>query len=401
MPLKAPELRERPSKGIGRVGPAPVRVRAAAFSVPGSAVTTDELLHALRGRISDELEQTLRRLGVRTRFSVLTDLPGYVRGSRPREMISSTTTLAVDATRRCLANAGGDARDVELLIAITNTGDRPLPCLAYEIVARLPGTLRRDVNVLNLQGQGCSVLLKAVAIARDFIAAHPGSRVLVASAEAHTAYVGPLDAPLYLGFREIARSPDRAEREARQLDTQRLLGAVLFGDAAVAFLLDGDAGDGFRFGPVAHATNLDGRDPELLTLNQGGAREPAFEGFPAYVMGERVPARGVAYAAEVLGRLRDAPGVGAGDVDPAALDFCLVHTGSRKILDAVCGRLGLDPGSDKVRDAFDVLATYGNTSSCSIGLMIARRLAFGEGGRGLMLSFGVGFSASAGTGFHG
>jgi 3-oxoacyl-[acyl-carrier-protein] synthase-3 len=59
--------------------------------------------------------------------------------------------------------------------------------------------------------------------------------------------------------------------------------------------------------------------------------------------------------------------------DMSQVDDCLIHTGSKKILDGVCSQLHLDTDSTKVEKSYDVLENFGNLSSASTGFMLAAR----------------------------
>ena len=78
----------------------------------------------------------------------------------------------------------------------------------------------------------------------------------------------------------------------------------------------------------------------------------------------------------------------------AEVDDCLIHTGSKKILDGVCSQLHLEKDSTKVQGSYDVLKTYGNLSSASTGFMLAEKAEWT--GPTIVVGFGVGFTASAG-----
>jgi 3-oxoacyl-[acyl-carrier-protein] synthase III len=76
------------------------------------------------------------------------------------------------------------------------------------------------------------------------------------------------------------------------------------------------------------------------------------------------------------------------------VDDCLIHTGSKKILDGVCSQLALHPDSRKVHNSYKVLEHYGNLSSASTGFMLAEKNVWS--GPTMVVGFGVGFTASAG-----
>jgi 3-oxoacyl-[acyl-carrier-protein] synthase-3 len=80
--------------------------------------------------------------------------------------------------------------------------------------------------------------------------------------------------------------------------------------------------------------------------------------------------------------------------DLTEVDDCLIHTGSKKILDGVCSQLDLEPESAKVHGSYKVLERYGNLSSASTGFMLAEKNEWS--GPAMVVGFGVGFTASAG-----
>jgi 3-oxoacyl-[acyl-carrier-protein] synthase-3 len=80
--------------------------------------------------------------------------------------------------------------------------------------------------------------------------------------------------------------------------------------------------------------------------------------------------------------------------DLTEVDDCLIHTGSKKILDGVCSQLDLEPASAKVNGSYKVLEHYGNLSSASTGFMLAEKNEWL--GPTMVVGFGVGFTASAG-----
>lgn len=386
---------------MGRLGAptpedlAPVYLHSIATAVPATRVATREMLAALEGRISSDIRTTLLGLGVETRCTVITNFLSWLAGeTTTMERSSSATLLALRAARRCIERSGVKPETVGLLVAVTNTQSRLLPALACEIMAHLAGTLSRRISIVNMQGQGCSALLKAIELSGWFLRVHPEKRVLVVVSEVQTPYMPQLDQGPYAGFGEIKRR-DCGREEARTLArrTEEIIQSFLFGDGAVALLFGRAWTNGqLRFGSVRHLTNVEPEDVDLLTMPEGGSESPAIEGRPRYHMHPRVPARGAAYAADVVNAL-----VSTADTVPLEHDHVayLIHTGSRKIVDAVCERLGVDKDGVAVRPSYDVLRTYGNLSSASLGFMLAENRF--THGHGLAVSFGVGFSASATT----
>jgi 3-oxoacyl-[acyl-carrier-protein] synthase-3 len=102
--------------------------------------------------------------------------------------------------------------------------------------------------------------------------------------------------------------------------------------------------------------------------------------------------RGAHYAVTTVKNVLQHPDSPVSDL--AQVDDCLIHTGSKKILDGVCSQLDLKPGSQKVHGSYEVLKHYGNLSSASTGFMLAEKNDWT--GPTIVVGFGVGFTASAG-----
>jgi 3-oxoacyl-[acyl-carrier-protein] synthase-3 len=105
-----------------------------------------------------------------------------------------------------------------------------------------------------------------------------------------------------------------------------------------------------------------------------------------------VPSRGAHYAVTTVKNVLQHPDSPVSDLDQ--VDDCLIHTGSKKILDGVCSQLALHPESAKVHHSYKVLQEYGNLSSASTGFMLAEKNEWS--GPTIVVGFGVGFTASAG-----
>ncbi|WP_437661812.1 3-oxoacyl-[acyl-carrier-protein] synthase III C-terminal domain-containing protein [Sorangium sp. So ce1182] len=359
-------------------------IGAIATFLPEPSYTTDCLLDASGGKLSPDLRAMLRRLGVEQRHSILSNYPQVLfEGATPEYSVRGTE-MAVRAARGCLAKARCDAKDLGLVIAATNTPSRLVPGLVSDLFAQMAELPREAMN-LSLQGQGCSPLLKAVDAARWYLQANPERRALIVCMESTTAMSQPLTAPRYLSFKE-ACAPDEVQR------TVDVLHGFLFADGAVALLLQAD-GPGPAFGPTTHLTNDQPLDAELGHIVGAGSDMPAIQGRPVYKLGPGITERGTFYALDTVQRLLAHPECPIRAADEA--DQVLIHTGSRKILDGICGRLQLGCGGQQVASSYEVLARYGNLTGASLGFMLADALPRARGPM-LLVSFGLSFSGSAG-----
>jgi 3-oxoacyl-[acyl-carrier-protein] synthase III len=371
-----------------------VNLLSAATSTPKHAFKTTDLSSALMHKLSPELINTLNSLGVDQRYSVMDNYPDFLAG-KPMNARSSTTELGVGATKRCIEEWQGDPSRIGLLIAATNTPDQMLPCLASEVMGQTHGLLSRSLRTVSMQAQGCSVLLKSIEVAQWYLAANPGKLAMVLMAEAHTPYVAPLLRDEYLGFREVIRlrkeqKLNESQFEQKRMDTTFVIQSMLFGDGAVALLVGNEEGKP-SFGPICHLTNEDTDDVNLLTMNSNSSHE-FLKGRPQYFMQPSVPNRGAHYAVSTVKDVLQHPDSPVSNM--AQVDDCLIHTGSKKILDGVCSQLHLDTDSMKVQGSYEVLKNYGNLSSASTGFMLAEKDDWT--GPTIVVGFGVGFTASAG-----
>src|SRR4030095_3426987 len=217
-----------------------INLLSAATSTPKHLFKTTDLVSNLMHKLSQELINSISSLGVDQRYSALENYPDFLCGKQ-KLATSSTTKLAVDVTKRCIHEWGGDPTRIGLLVAATNTPDQMLPCLASEVMGKTHGLLSRHLRTVSMQAQGCSVLLKSIEVAQWYLTANPGKLAVVVMSEAHTPYVAPLLREEYLGFREILKlrkeqKLDPEQFEQQRLDTTFVIQSMLFGDGAVAWL---------------------------------------------------------------------------------------------------------------------------------------------------------------------
>jgi len=345
-------------------------------------------------KLSPELINTLNSLGVDQRYSTIENYPDFLSG-KPMKATTSTTQLAVEATRRCIEQWQGDPSKIGLLIAATNTPDQMLPCLASEVMGQTHGLLSRWLRTVSMQAQGCSVLLKSIEVAQWYLAANPGRLAMVLLSEAHTRYAAPLLRDEYLGYRELGRlnrlsNISEEQIEQHRLDTTFVIQSMLFGDGAVALIVGNEEGKP-TFGPISHLTNETTEDVNLLTMTSNSTHS-FLKGKPQYFMRPSVPARGAHYAVTTIKNVLEDPASPVSNL--GQVEDCLIHTGSKKILDGVCSQLHIDRDSEKVQGSYEILKNFGNLSSASTGFMLANKTDWQ--GPTLVVGFGVGFAASAG-----
>jgi 3-oxoacyl-[acyl-carrier-protein] synthase III len=246
--------------------------------------------------------------------------------------LDTTKTLAVEASKRALEDAGVDATEIDLIICATATPDQTFPATATLIQAELgiPVCIAFDVQAV------CSGFVYAMTIADAMLQAGQGTTALVIGAET---------------FSRILDWSDRTT-------------CVLFGDGAGAAVLRSvpanDAGDK---GLLAHALRADGRQADLLYVD-GGASKGGRIG-KLKMQGQAVFRHAVGNISEAIAACCENAGVSVDDVD-----WFVPHQANKRILDGVARRMGLP--DEKVIVSVNL---HGNTSAASVPLAfdLARR----------------------------
>lgn len=366
-----------------------VNIVSIASVVPEQVVTSAEIINQASGIVSNDVINMMESMSIKQRYSVVEDYANYLTGRRKRNLITDINELAVKSIKKCIESANKKL-DICLVITITNTAMRPLPCMAYEIIAKTDESIiPRDVSVINMQNQGCSALVKAIEIARFFMA-NTRKQALITVAEVHTAMSAPTLNKRVIGFHEIQElSNDNDKNNATRI-LNNLINSYLFGDGAVSLLLEND--DSEHTFQCHHLTNISMNDTEVLHMDEGGSLKPYYHGFPQYYLSKIVPKKGIFYSKNLLKKF-----CGECSMDDFIndIDLFLIHTGSKKIIDGIRHKLNLDAQSKKIAISYFTIENYGNLSSCSLGFMLERALNVEKKeGSFLLISFGVGFSGS-------
>jgi 3-oxoacyl-[acyl-carrier-protein] synthase III len=239
--------------------------------------------------------------------------------------LETTKTLAVEAAKRALLDAGLDATQIDLVICATATPDLTFPATATLVQAELgiPVCIAFDVQAV------CSGFVYAMTIADAMLQAGQGTTALVIGAET---------------FSRILDWSDRTT-------------CVLFGDGAGAAVLQSvpasEAGDK---GLLAHALRADGRHAELLYVDSGASKGSRIG--KLRMQGQAVFRHAVGNISEAIGACCDKAGVSVDDID-----WFVPHQANKRILDGVARKMGLP--DEKVIVSVNM---HGNTSAASVPL---------------------------------
>ena len=280
------------------------------ISGSGSALPKDCVSNAqLAERVETSDDWIVERTGIRQR---------YIAGEG-----ETTSSLAADAARAALADAGIEASEIGLIVLATATPDHTFPATATQVQHALGcGGFAFDVQAV------CSGFLYALATADSLL------------------QNGMADKALVIG----------AETFSRILDWDDRTTCVLFGDGAGAVVLESREVDADGPGILTSKLHADGQHKDLLYVD--GGPSTTGEVGKLRMKGREVFRHAVVNLADVLRETLDAAGVQASEID-----WIVPHQANARILDATARKLDLP--ADKIVVTVD---QHANTSAASVPL---------------------------------
>jgi 3-oxoacyl-[acyl-carrier-protein] synthase-3 len=267
--------------------------------------------------------------------------------------------LAVKAAQKLFGEFDIDPQSIDFVLLCTQTPDYPLPTTACLLQSRL--NLKTSVGALDFN-LGCSGFVYGLSLADGLIRSGAAKRVLLLTAETYSKYIHPGD---------------------RSLRT-------IFGDGAAATLIeavDEPTLSAFQFG-------TDGTGADTLLVTKGGARPEQDAIKPRhrqrwesalYMDGPSLITFTVAAIPQLVANT-----LAAAQMTDKDVDLYLFHQATRKMLDQLRERLGLNRERLPI-----VLEHVGNTVSSTIPILIDTLRKDGRlkrGMRNMLVGFGVGWS---------
>jgi 3-oxoacyl-[acyl-carrier-protein] synthase-3 len=281
-------------------------------------------------------------------------------GIKERRIVAadqSTASLAAQAARDALADAGVSAGDLDLILCATITPDMVFPATACFVHQELGA---RDIPAFDLSA-ACSGFIYGMAVADGFIRSGMYRRILV------------------IGSESLSRFTDYTDRTS----------CILFGDGAGAAVLEPveDARRGLQYSVLC----ADGGGWDYIYVPAGAARHPAsHQTVDAHEHFIKMRGRDVyKFAVEkmqwLLGDCMAHCHLTADDID-----MVIPHQVNLRIITSAAEKFGLP--MEKVYINID---RYGNTSAASIPLAMHEARAAGKIGPGSLLvlaAFGAGLT---------
>jgi 3-oxoacyl-[acyl-carrier-protein] synthase-3 len=268
----------------------------------------------------------------------------------------SVVSMAVDAGRRAIEQAGLSATDIGCVIVSTVTHPYQTPSAAAEVAENLGAANAAAFDI----SAACAGFCYGIAMAQDVVRGGSATYVLVIGVEKLTDWI------------------DLTDRST----------AFIFADGAGAAVVG--PSDEPAIGPVVWGADGSQREAICMTQSLTDYRDNGGERFPTLSMqGQQVFRWAVSQMSKASQRALDAAGVSADD-----LDAFIPHQANMRITDAMVRALKLPAHVPVARD----IATTGNTSAASIPIAMERMIASGEvpsGGTALLIGFGAGLVYAA------
>ena len=297
----------------------------------------------------------------------------------------SSSVLGVEAARRALEDAGLESQEIDLIVFATMTPDHYFPGNGGLLAAALN---LESTHAIDIRMQ-CAGFLSGLQVADAFIRSGSARRVLLVGAECHASLFPWSDAEWAVLFGE---SDGPVSERARAWGTAQRDRAVIFGDGAGAFVLEGnDSGDGRGFQGFLMRT--DGREWDKLYVPGGGSASFPYFSPEMYEDNRTVPVvegRSVFRLATtampaIVREILEREGYGLDD-----LTLLLMHQANLRINEAVQKHLSLP--DERVHNN---IQRYGNTTAATLPLVFHEAKAAGKVRSGSLVAF-----TALGAGLH-
>lgn len=341
-----------------------VKIKSVAKELPQFSRTTAEILPYLDAWLFGQDERFIRKVKkifegamVDKRYSIMDPIEVFTNTSFEsrndiyvREMIDLGEKVLVKA----LAKANWKPTDLDYIITVSCTGIM-IPSLDAYLINKVK--LRQDIVRLPVTEMGCAAGISGMIYAKEFLKANPGKRAAVIAVESPTATF-----------------------QLNDYSMANVVSAAIFGDGAACVLLsshDSDEGPEIQDESMYHF--YDNIHMMGFKLTNMGLQ---------MVLDIEVPETISAHFQDIIH-----PFLEKNNLKMEEVDHLIFHPGGKKIVQTVedlFGNLGKN-----IDDTKEVLRLYGNMSSATV-LYVLERIMDNKpqkGEKGLMLSFGPGFSA--------
>lgn len=262
--------------------------------------------------------------------------------------------LGKKVLEKSLAKAGWEPKTLDYIITVSCTGFM-IPSLDAFLINELQ--LKQNIVRLPVTEMGCAAGISGILYAKQFLQANPGKRAAIIAVESPTATF-----------------------QLQDMSMANMVSAAIFGDGAACVLLSSEenamgpsilAEEMYHFYENTHLMGFDLTNQGLKMVLDIDVPRTIAEHFPNIVH----------------------PFLEKNGLKIEEIEHLIFHPGGKKILQTVeelFGAIGKN-----IEDSKEVLRLFGNMSSATVLYVLERMMNKNPlpGEKGLMLSFGPGFSA--------
>ncbi|MEZ7514478.1 type III polyketide synthase [Flavobacterium frigidarium] len=341
-----------------------VKISSVSKQLPKYSRTTAEILPFLDHWLVNQDDRFIRKVkkifegaAVDKRYSIMDPIEVFTQSSfeerndiYTREVIDLGEKVLIKA----LEKSNWQAEDLDFIITVSCTGIM-IPSLDAYLINKLK--LRQDIVRLPVTEMGCAAGVSGIIYAKNFLKANPGKRAAVIAVESPTATF-----------------------QLDDFSMANIVSAAIFGDGAACVLLSScEEDEGPKILDEAMYHFYDNEHMMGFKLTNSGLQ---------MVLDIAVPDTIALHFPAIIH-----PFLEKNNLKIEELDHLIFHPGGKKIVQTV-EALFSDLGKN-IDDTKAVLQLYGNMSSATV-LYVLERIMDSKpkaGEKGLMLSFGPGFSA--------
>lgn len=341
-----------------------VKITSVAKALPKYTRSTKEILPYLSTWLQDSDDRFKRKIkkifenaGVDRRFSIMDAEEVFTKTSfeEKNEIYKrESILLAEKCLKEALENAKLRSEDIDYIITVSCTGIM-IPSLDAYLINRL--NMRQDIVRLPVTEMGCAAGVSGIIYAKNFLKSNPDKRAAVIAVESPTATF-----------------------QHNDFSMANMVSAAIFGDGAAAVILSShqdETGPAILDESMYHFYNAE--KMMGFDLKNSGLQ---------MILDKAVPETIASHFPGIIHPFLEKNGIAIEDVE-----HLIFHPGGKKIVQTVedlFGSLGKN-----IDDTKEVLRIYGNMSSVTVLYVLQRFMEknISPGEKGLMLSFGPGFSA--------
>ena len=341
-----------------------VKITSVAKQLPQYTRTTEEIIPYLKVWLSGQEERFQRKViklfenaGVDKRYSIMDAHEVFLNTSFEEKndiYVRESIKLAESALKKSLKKAALKPTDVDYIITVSCTGIM-IPSLDAYLINSLK--MKQDIVRLPVTEMGCAAGVSGIIYAKNFLKANPNKRAVVIAVESPTATF-----------------------QLDDFSMVNIVSAAIFGDGAACVVLSSyEEDEGPKILDEAMYHFYDAESMMGFKLTNSGLQ---------MILDKSVPEKIADHFPKIVHPFLERNKMTIEDID-----HLIFHPGGKKIvqtIDELFGSLGKN-----IEDTKEVLRLYGNMSSATVLYVLERFIDknLPKGDKGLMLSFGPGFSA--------